>query len=66
MYRINRDSKQTEKIQEVTFESLGITERYDIQEWVAKDPSILEYDSELLIIQKNLMDLRIQIEDWTY
>ena len=52
MYRINRDSKQTEKIQEVTFESLGITERYDIQEWVAKDPSILEYDSELLIIQK--------------
>lgn len=52
MYKINRDSKQTEKIQEVTFESLGITERYDIQEWVAKDPSILEYDSELLIIQK--------------
>lgn len=52
MYKINKDSKQTEKIQEVTFESLGITERYDIQEWVAKNPSILEYDSELLIIQK--------------
>lgn len=52
MYKINKDSKQTEKIQEVSFESLGITERYDIQEWVAKNPSILEYDSELLIIQK--------------
>lgn len=52
MYKIDKANKKTEKVQESTFESLGITERYDIQEWIANNPEILEYDSELLIIQK--------------
>ncbi len=36
----------------MSFEKLKIQEKEDIQEWIANDPSILEYDSELLIIQK--------------
>lgn len=52
MYKIDKKNKRTEKIPEVSFEKLKIKEKEDIQEWIANDPSILEYDSELLIIQK--------------
>lgn len=50
MYIINRDNKQSKKIEAVTFSSLGLKERDDLQEWIVKEPTIL--GEELLIIQK--------------
>lgn len=50
MYKI--EGKKALKIGTSDFSSLGIKERYDIQEWIANDPSVLEYSSDLLIIQK--------------
>lgn len=52
MYRIDVKQRTTEKIEQTTFSEIGLKERNDIQEWIANDPSILEYSSELLIIQK--------------
>lgn len=52
MYRIDIKSKYTEKLQQTTFSEIGVQERADIQEWIANDPSILEYSHDLLIIQK--------------
>jgi hypothetical protein len=52
MYRIDVKKRTTEKIEQTTFSEIGVKERNDIQEWIANDPSILEYSSELLIIQK--------------
>ena len=50
MYIINRDNKQSKKIEAITFSSLGLKERDDLQEWIVKEPTIL--GEELLIIQK--------------
>lgn len=50
MYIINRDNKQSKKIEATTFASLGLKERDDLQEWIVKQPTIL--GEELLIIQK--------------
>jgi len=50
MFRINKDQKTAEKIAARTFSELGITERYDLQEWIENNPTIL--GEELLIIQK--------------
>lgn len=52
MYKINKDNNTAEKIEETTFAQMGIMERNDIQEWIANTPEVLEYSSELLIIQK--------------
>ena len=50
MFLVNKDSKITEKIKEVTFKEFGLKERKDLQEWIANNPSML--GEELLIIQK--------------
>ena len=50
LFRINPESKESEKIAEVDFARLGFQERWDIQEWVANNPGILGDD--LLIIGK--------------
>ena len=50
LFRINSESKESEKITEVDFARLGLRERWDIQEWVANNPEILGDD--LLIIAK--------------
>ena len=50
LYRINPESRESERIQEVEFSRLGFQERRDIQEWVAANPGILGDD--LLIIGK--------------
>lgn len=50
MYIINTDSKESKKIEAITFSSLGLKERDDLQEWIVKEPAIL--GEELLIIQK--------------
>jgi len=44
MYIINRDNKQSKKIEVITFSSLGLKERYDLQEWIVKQPTILGED----------------------
>ena len=50
LFRINPENRESEKIAEVEFASLGFQERRDIQEWVAANPKILGDD--LLIIGK--------------
>ena len=50
LFRINPQNRESEKIAEVEFASLGFQERRDIQEWVAANPGILGED--LLIIGK--------------
>lgn len=52
MYKINQVDKTSEKLQKRKFSELDIKERYDIQEWIANNPAILEYSQELLVIQK--------------
>ena len=50
LYRVDPESRQSERIEEVDFARLGLRERRDIQEWVADNPRILGDD--LLIIGK--------------
>ncbi len=50
LFRINPDSHESERIDEVEFASLGFQERRDIQEWIAANPGILGED--LLVIGK--------------
>ena len=50
LYRINPETKQSDRIEEVEFTQLGLRERRDIQEWVADNPGILGDD--LLIVGK--------------
>ncbi|CNG54875.1 DUF4268 domain-containing protein [Yersinia similis] len=54
MYKVDRPSNSLHSLQEVSFSSLGFTERNHLQEWLAKNPQALtrESDDELLIIQK--------------
>ena len=52
MYRIDMKNKTSQKLPSTTFGEIGIKERNDIQEWIANNPSILEYSSDILIIQK--------------
>lgn len=54
MYKVDRPTNSLHSLQEVSFSSLGFTERYHLQEWLAKNPQTLtrESDDELLIIQK--------------
>jgi RecB family endonuclease NucS len=50
VYIINKETKIATAIEKKSFSELGFTERYDLQEWIANQPSILGED--LLIIQK--------------
>ena len=50
LFRVNPDNKESERIEEVDFATLGLQERRDIQEWVADNPGILGDD--LLMIGK--------------
>ena len=50
MYKIDRASNQIQQIKQCTFSELGFRERDHLQEWIAKEPSVL--GEELLIIQK--------------
>ncbi|WP_300000538.1 DUF4268 domain-containing protein [uncultured Cedecea sp.] len=54
MYKVDIPTNSLHSLQEVSFSSLGFTERYHLQEWLAKNPQALtrESDDELLIIQK--------------
>lgn len=50
MYRVDKKDKTTDKIKEISFKECGLSERKDLQEWIANNPTIL--GEELLIIQK--------------
>ena len=50
MYILNKQNHQMEALEHVSFKSLGIKERRDLQEWIAQKPDI--FGEELLIIQK--------------
>ena len=50
LFRIDNESRESSKVEEVEFSRLGLQERRDIQEWVAANPGILGDD--LLIVGK--------------
>ena len=50
LFRVDPESRESERIEEVDFRQLGFQERRDIQEWIAANPGILGED--LLIIGK--------------
>ncbi|MBT3031596.1 MAG: DUF4268 domain-containing protein [Candidatus Thiodiazotropha sp. (ex Lucina pensylvanica)] len=50
MYKINSQGNKIEKLQQRSFGDLGFKERENLQEWIAKEPTVL--GEELLIIQK--------------
>ncbi len=54
MYKVDTPTNSLHSLQEVSFSSLGYTERYHLQEWLAKNPQALtrDNDDELLVIQK--------------
>ena len=54
LFRVDSEKKQSKVVQEVDFSTLGLQERYDIQEWVAAYPGILGDD--LLIVAKEFSD----------
>ena len=52
MYRVNKNENVLEIIEETSFDKEKLNERSNIQEWIAKDPSILGYQDDLMVIQK--------------
>ena len=58
LFRVNAVKKTSEQVRETDFAALGLQERYDIQEWIALNPTILGDD--LLIIAKEYDKF-----DWT-
>lgn len=56
MYKVDTPTNSLYSLQEVSFSSLGFTERYHLQEWLAQNPQALtrDNDDELLIIPSNL------------
>lgn len=50
MYLIDKESNKLVKVSKMTFKSLKLDERHNLQEWIANEPSSLGED--LLIIQK--------------
>lgn len=54
MFKVDQPSNSLQPLQETTFTNAGFTERYHLQEWLAKHPQALtrNSDDELLIIQK--------------
>ena len=58
LFRINPENRESEKIAEVEFASLGFQERRDIQEWVAANPNILGDD--LLKIRSHALGTHVE------
>ena len=54
MFIINKDKNSIQKINKASFSELGFSERNNLQEWIANNPSSLgdTEESKLLIIQK--------------
>lgn len=54
MFIINKSNNEAIAVQRKTFKDLGFSERKNLQEWIAKNPSML--GEELLIIQKEFSE----------
>jgi len=52
MFIIDKTKNEATAVGRQTFASLGFRERDNLQEWIAKNPTILGEEDELLIIQK--------------
>lgn len=52
MYKVNAENRQLVQLTPKSFGDLGVLERFDIQEWIEKTPSVLGED--LLVIAKEL------------
>ena len=48
MYKVDIENKDLTKLSQTTFKNEKLKERYDIQEWIEKNPEIIE--ENLLII----------------
>lgn len=61
MYKVDIQSKTLIEMSKASFSGLGLKERFDIQEWIEKTPSIL--GEELLIIAKEFdLPSRIRLD----
>ena len=54
LFRIDNESRESSRMDEVEFSRLGLQERRDIQEWIATNPGILGND--LVIVGKEFSD----------
>ncbi len=62
MYKVDIENKDLIKLNQTTFQNEKLKERYDIQEWIEKNPEIIEKD--LLIIGKEVIlpsDIRLDL-----
>ena len=62
MYKVDIKKKDLIKLNQTTFQKENLKERYDIQEWIEKNPAIIEED--LLIIGKEVIlpsDIRLDL-----
>lgn len=50
MYIVNKETKKTKMVNEISYSDIGLKERNDLQEWIANNTELL--GEELLIIQK--------------
>ena len=50
MFLIDTNNKKATSLEKFSFTELKLSERYDLQEWIVRNPSIL--GENLLIIQK--------------
>ena len=53
MFKVNIEKKELIQLKSTDFSNLGLKERFDIQEWIEKTPSIL--GEELLVIGKEVI-----------
>lgn len=62
MYKVDIENKDLIKLNQTTFQHENLKERYDIQEWIEKNPEIIE--ENLLIIGKEVVlpsDIRLDL-----
>jgi len=62
MYKVDIENKDLIKLNQTTFQHEKLKERYDIQEWIEKNPEIIE--ENLLIIGKEVVlpsDIRLDL-----
>lgn len=62
MYKVDIENKDLIKLNQTTFQHENLKERYDIQEWIEKNPEIIE--ENLLIIGKEVIlpsDIRLDL-----
>lgn len=62
MFKININEQTIQPLKKVTFSDLNLSERYDIQEWIADNPSILGSDDLLIIDKEHILPSNIRLD----